>query len=688
MPETHPADITGTISLLYELALSAGQSLDLEANCDRFLRTLLARKNLAFGAIWLKADVLAGPREAGRPTGEYRLAHANPRFRVRETTLAADHPLIRRLAAEPFFSAAAGEAGFESLATEKGIAGGVFAVYALGSVGFLKVYSLTRKTAFPRVELNTLSQVLAKFAVSLEGCLAHRRLAHEIEERDRAENERRRLAMVVEQMEDCVIITDAAGVFRYVNPAFERVTGYSAGEVAGLTPRILKSGRHPPAFYETLWSTIRAGRPWHDRVINRLKNGDLATFDAIIVPTREDQGGPAGFVAVLRDVTRLIEIEQQYAEAQKMESIGRLAGGMAHDFNNTLTAILGFGSLLLETSGEDDPDRHALEQIVLAGERAANLTRQLLTFSRPPMAELHVLDLNALVLNACHLLRRSLGEDVELVTLLDEHSGSVRADASLINQVVTNLSLNARDAMPRGGRLTIRTVPAELDTAFCSDHPGISPGRHVLLSVHDTGTGMTEDIRRRAFEPFFTTKGTGKGTGLGLSVVYGIVRRLGGCIELDSRPEAGTEVRLWLPRTETRGDTLPVELEEKLVGGSETILVVEDEAMVRDLATRLLRSLGYSLLEAGSGEEALSLLDHYRDRLDLVLTDVVMPQMNGVDLMLRLRQVRPGLKVVYMSGFADDAFAERGLDLDPRRLIRKPFTKETLARTLRKVLDE
>jgi PAS domain S-box-containing protein len=687
MAERPDRDITETISLLYELALSTGQSLELEANCDRFLRTLLARKNLAFGSVWLTVEALDSAAVAGANPGDVRLVYANPRFRVRETHLPAGHPVFQRLAGQGFYSSAAGDPGFEDIVTEKGISGGVFAMYSLGTIGFLKLYSLTRRTAFPRVELNSLSQVIAKFAVSLEGCLAHRQLARQIEERDRAEGERRRLAMVVEQMEDCVIITDVAGVFRYVNPAFERVTGYSAAEVAGLTPRFLKSGRHPTEFFEAMWRTILAGWAWRDRIINKHKNGDLATFDIVIVPTRDEKGTTVGFVAVLRDITRLLEVEEQYAHAQKMESIGRLAGGIAHDFNNTLTAVLGFGSLLLEKIGEDDPNREALEQIMHAGERAANLTRQLLTFSRPPLAEMRVLDLNALVLGACHLLRRSLGEDVEMVTLLNENAGSVRADASLLNQIVMNLSLNARDAMRHGGVLTIRTAPAELDAEFCAGHAGVFPGPHILMAVRDTGTGMPEEVRRRAFEPFFTTKPAGKGTGLGLSVVYGIVRRLGGCIELESRPEAGTEVRLWLPRVEARVDTLPVELEEKVVGGNETLLVVEDEAMVRDLAAQFLRSLGYSVLESGGGEEALSLLRSYRDRLDLVLTDVVMPQMDGIELMLRLRQERPDLKVLYMSGFADNAFTERGLTLDPRRLIRKPFTKETLARKSRETLD-
>ncbi|MBU1694271.1 MAG: response regulator [Verrucomicrobia bacterium] len=687
MDEQHPSDITGAISLLYELALSTGHSLDLEANCDRFIRTLLARKNLAFGSVWLTVEALDDVNTGDTKPGDVQLAYANPHFRIRETRLPADHPLLRKLAGEEFFSATAGEPGFEDLVTEKGITGGVFAVYSLGTIGFLKLYSLTRRTAFPRVELNSLRQVIAKFAVSLEGCLAHRQLARKIEERDHAEGERRRLAMVVEQMADSVIITDTHGTIQYVNPAFEHWTGYSAGETAGLTPRLLKSGRHPPAFYEAMWKTLLAGETWRGQIVNRLKNGNLATCDTVIVPARDEKGAPTGFVAVLRDITRLLEVEEQYAHAQKMESIGRLTGGIAHDFNNTLTAVLGFSSLLLEKTGEDDPDRQNLEQIMMAGERAANLTRQLLTFSHPPLAEMRVLDLNALVVNACHLLRRSLGEDVDLVTLLDEHAGNVRADASLLNQIVMNLALNARDAMPRGGQLTIRTAPAELDQDFCARQGGLAPGSYVLLGVRDTGTGMSEEVRRRAFEPFFTTKSDGKGTGLGLSVVYGIAHRLGGCVELESRPEAGTEARFWLPRVEGRGDTLPVELEGKVVGGRETLLLVEDEAMVRDLATQLLRSLGYSVLEAGGGEEALALLRSYRDRLDLVLTDVVMPQMDGVELTLRMRQERPELKVLYMSGFADNAFAERGLILDPRQLIRKPFTRETLARKIREVLD-
>ena len=495
-----------------------------------------------------------------------------------------------------------------------------------------------------------------------------------------------RLRTLFDSARDFIFLKDRDLNYTHVNRACEELLQLPFEAIVGQNDAALFGSEHAEE-NRRLDLSVLQGNTERSTYARHIR-GKNVVIEMLKVPVRDDRGEVTAICGVGRDITAVRQLEEQLRQAQKLEAIGRLAGGIAHDFNNTLTAVLGFGSLLLETTPEDGPDRHAVEQIVLAGERAANLTRQLLTFSRPPMPEMRVMDLNALALNATHLLRRSLGEDVEVVTLLDEHTGSVRADVSLLNQIITNLALNARDAMPRGGRLCLRTAPVELDAAFCAEHAGLAPGPHILLSVRDTGTGMTEEVRRRAFEPFFTTKRTGKGTGLGLSVVYGIVRRLGGCVELDSRPDAGTEVRIWLPRVEARGDTLPVELEEKVVGGRETILVVEDEPMVRDLATRLLRSLGYSVLEVGGGEEALSLLRRYHDRLDLVLSDVVMPRMDGVELTLQLRQERPELQVLYMSGFADDAFAERGLNLDPRRLIRKPFTKETLARKLREILDD
>jgi two-component system, cell cycle sensor histidine kinase and response regulator CckA len=371
-----------------------------------------------------------------------------------------------------------------------------------------------------------------------------------------------------------------------------------------------------------------------------------------------------------------------------MESIGRLAGGIAHDFNNIMTAVLGFGSMILDQLGDNHPLQHAVEQIVSAGERATNLTRQLLTFSRRQITEVRILDLNAVVTEMYQLLRRALGEDVELITVLDDNPASIKADAGLLQQVIMNLAINARDAMPRGGQLTIQTQRVTLDDRFCRSRVDVRPGDYVLLSVRDTGSGMTKEVLDHMFEPFFTTKPKGKGTGLGLATVYGIVRQCGGHIEVESEPGVGTEVKVWMPRVATPEEAVPVELEARPERGSETILVVEDEDIVRDLTVRLLKSLGYKVLEASHGREALAVVDQCKSPIHLVLTDVVMPQMGGPELAERLQKIRPSVKLLYTSGFTESAVLERGVALGKVRLIQKPYSRETLAQRVRETLDE
>ncbi len=802
--------IIADVSVLYELSLSIGQSLDLEQNCQRFLKALMSRKNLGFAAVWLRAGQLWN---STRVSGDgYHVVYATPRFRVRETELPVDHPVIARLQGRDAYSLSASQPGFAEIVTEKDVDGGAFAVFALGSIGFLKLYSLARNSALTDEEMNQLTNVVSKFTVSLEGCIAHhnvlredaeRRQAQEallqseekyrnvverasdgiliiqddkviyvngrlakmagtsveellgapftrfihpadaqkvqdlyqrrvsgeavppvyeatlvdrsnrpilveinaglttfagrpadlvfirdISERTKFEAERLRLAMAVEQTADAVVITDTRGIIMYVNPAFERITGYLRGEVSGQNPRILKSGKQSASVYQSMWESLSQGEVWRGRFQNRRKDGSLFTCDTIITPIRDEKGGIINYVSVQRDVTRELQMEEQYLQAQKMESIGRLAGGIAHDFNNIMTAILGFGSMILDQLGDNHPLRHAMEQIVSAGERATNLTRQLLTFSRKQMVEVRILDVNAVIVEMNQLLRRALGEDIELVSLLDDDSSTIKADAGLLQQVIMNLAINARDAMPRGGQLVIHTGRAQLDEKFCRSRVNVKPGDYVLLALRDSGTGMPKDVLDHLFEPFFTTKPKGKGTGLGLATVYGIVKQCNGHIEVESEPGVGTEVKIWFPRVETPSDGVPVEIEEKIQSGTETILVVEDEEIVRDLTTRILKSLGYNVLQACHGKEALSLLDQYKDPIHLVLTDVVMPHMGGPEMVERLLQIRPDVKVLYTSGFTESTVVERGVAVGNLRLIQKPYTREILAQKVRQALDE
>jgi two-component system, cell cycle sensor histidine kinase and response regulator CckA len=404
----------------------------------------------------------------------------------------------------------------------------------------------------------------------------------------------------------------------------------------------------------------------------------------------DETGHAVRIVGTVQDVTERKQLQAQLVQAQKMEAIGRLAGGVAHDFNNILTAILGYSEVLLTQAGEDHPWREDLEEIRKAGERAAGLTRQLLAFSRKQVLAPEVIDLGAVVANVDKILRRVIGEDIELVTATEPGLAPVRADPGQIEQVILNLAVNARDAMPRGGKLTIETRNVEVEEAYAREHVPLIPGRYVMLSVSDTGTGMDRETRSHIFEPFFTTKERGKGTGLGLSMVYGIVKQSNGYVWVDSEPGKGTIFRIHLPPSDqpreavSEGERGPA---VERTGGGETIFLVEDEDSVRGLARAILQGHGYTVLDFASGEKALSSLARYPDPVHLLLTDVVMPNVGGPELAARVVALRPEVRIVYMSGYTDRTFTARdGGKLDAP-LIQKPFTPEALARRVREVLD-
>lgn len=387
------------------------------------------------------------------------------------------------------------------------------------------------------------------------------------------------------------------------------------------------------------------------------------------------------------DITERRQLEDQLRQSQKMEAVGRLAGGVAHDFNNLLTVISGYGDMIMRGLPPDDPLHGCIEEVLKAASRATSLTNQLLAFSRRQVIQPKVLDLNVLVANMDRMLRRVIGEHIELETVLTPGLGSVKADAGQLEQVVMNLAVNARDAMPEGGKLFIRT--GNVDVPHSSRlHADVRPGCYVRLTVADTGKGMDAEIMIHLFEPFYTSKATGKGTGLGLSTVYGIVKQSGGEIVVESEPGHGATFHIYLPRIAGERDAArPMRIQTAVRAGTETILLVEDEVGVRQLVREMLHRLGYTTLEAGSGAEALRIFEQYQGAIDLLLTDVIMPQMSGRELAARLRASRPSLKVLYMSGYTDDMLAHHGV-LEPNvYLLPKPFAPDELGAKLREVLD-
>jgi PAS domain S-box-containing protein len=513
-------------------------------------------------------------------------------------------------------------------------------------------------------------------------------LLSDITERKRAEAEHVRLVTAIEQSAEGVVITSTTGDIEYVNPAFSRITGYSREEALGQNPRILKSGKQDPALYQQLWATILNGQTWHGELINRRKDGSLYTEQMNITPVRDELGEVAHFIATKLDVSARKQLEQQFFQAQKMEAVGRLAGGVAHDFNNLLTIINGFAALLSEQTSAEDPRRGHLKEILMAGERAASLTRQLLAFSRRQVMEPRVLDLSSVLAEIEKMLRHLMGEDVELVTTLRPGLGRVKVDAGQIEQVIMNLAVNARDAMPKGGKLLIETSNVEVDEDYTRSHSNMISGKYVMMAVSDTGSGMNLDTQAHIFEPFFTTKEEGRGTGLGLATVYGIVKQSGGFIWVDSEPGRGSTFKIYFPQVEEVVPTTEsTEIRTMQANGSETILVVEDEAGVRSMVCEALMSHGYKVLEATGATQALMISRQHKDPIHLLLTDVVLPGTDGKRLALRLSALHSETKVLYMSGYTDDAIVRHGIMEGSMPFLQKPFGPNALLVKVREVLE-
>jgi PAS domain S-box-containing protein len=506
--------------------------------------------------------------------------------------------------------------------------------------------------------------------------------------RTRLDKERRQLSTAIEQTAESVIITDTKGTIVYANPTFERVTGYSRAEAIGQNPRLLSSGKQDADFYEKLWGTITAGKVWHGRFVNKKKDGTLYTEEATISPVRNENGDIVNYVGLQRDVTRELELEEQYRSSQRMEAVGQLTGGIAHDFNNLLTAINGFAELMQFRLSPEDPLQDLVDNILQSGQRAADLVSQLLAFSRKQIIEPKVLNLNTSVSEMSTMLQRIIGEDIELEVVLTPELWPVKADPARIEQVIVNLAVNARDAMPDGGRLLIEIGNIVLDDEYVANHMGTQPGKYILLAISDTGIGMTEEEKARIFEPFFTTKEVGKGTGLGLATVFGIVKQNGGNIWVYSEKGHGSTFKIYLPCADEPATTnSPAKVEVELPTGDETILLVEDDTGVRDLARQILQRQGYTLLEAKDGEEALELFARYSGPIHLLLTDVIMPGMNGKTLADQLLQSHSDLKTLFMSGYTDNAIVHHGVLNPDVTFLQKPFTSLILTHQVRTVLD-
>ena len=525
---------------------------------------------------------------------------------------------------------------------------------------------------------------------SLERTIRHA-LALHAEERQRWHAEaalrasEERFRALVENSSDTLMLLDAEGRISYLSPASGRHLGWSPEQMVGRSifdfvhlddrdqvgVRMAQTLSHP-------------GRTVTEHVRFCHADGTWRIMEGVGVNRLADPA-VAAIVVNVRDITERRRLEDQLRQAQKMEAVGQLAGGIAHDFNNLLTAILGYCHLMLDDIPEGDPLRLDLLEIQAAGDRAAALTRQLLAFSRRQMLQPQVVDINLLVTRLEKLLRRSISEDVELVTVLAPDLRAVTVDPASVEQILVNLAVNARDAMPTGGRLTIETANVDLDDTYAVAHVAITPGPYVMFAVSDTGQGMDAATRARVFEPFFTTKEQGKGSGLGLATVYGIVKQSGGYVWVYSEPDHGTSFKVYLPPAAAAA-TQPAANDAVAAPGWETVLLVEDEDAVRALAREVLRRHGYVVLEACHGVDALRVAERHADKIHLLVTDVVMPHMSGRKLAERLAEMRPGLKTLFMSGYTDHALLPE--DVTPgAEFLQKPFTPDVLARRVRRILE-
>ena len=522
---------------------------------------------------------------------------------------------------------------------------------------------------------------MSHLLMTVEQAVRKQRLAQALLDSDE------RYRFVTENIADAVFLLELDGRIALGNHRAEMITGYAQAELVGraffsLLPEA--GAREARARLSDVRVGVK-GSPFFEVELIQ-KDGARVLLEVHVTSVLKD-GQPVARLGVARDITERRYLEDQLRQAQKMEGIGRLAAGVAHDFNNLLTAIGGRCYLVLNALTSENPIRREIEIIQDAAERAAKLTHQLLAFSRKQILDPCVLDLNATVTGIEPLLRRMIREDIEIATALDSAAGRVKADAGQIEQVLLNLAVNASDAMPNGGWLTLATGNVTLDEAYARTHAEVEPGPYVMLSVSDTGHGMTAEVQAHIFEPFFTTKEVGKGTGLGLATVYGIAKQSGGHITVHSEPGHGAAFKLYLPRVEEApGTAEPARPTEITRRGSETVLLVEDDEPLRTLAREILSIQGYTVLDAISPSEALRLADVHPGPIHLLVTDVVMPQMNGRQVADHLLAARPGLKVLFMSGYTDAAIVEHGVLEPGTHFLQKPFTPDGLSRKVREAL--
>jgi len=506
------------------------------------------------------------------------------------------------------------------------------------------------------------------------------------EELRASEQALRKLYVAVEQSPAVIVITDAQGRIEFVNPRFTQVTGYTSDEAIGQNPRVLRGDTNIEVHRE-LWATISAGRVWEGEFHNRRKDGTYFWEHATISPIRDASGEITHYMALKEDITEKRSLEQQLRQSQKMEAVGTLAGGIAHDFNNILTAIIGYSTLLQIEVKSSGKTQEYIDSLMALVERAANLTRGLLAFSRNQVMTPRMFNLNEVVTTITRLISRLIGENIVVETQLSAQPLSIMADCGQIEQVLMNLATNARDAMPAGGTLTIMTDTATLEPGNALLTDSCQPGTYALVSITDSGEGMDEATTARIFEPFFTTKEQGKGTGLGLSILYGIIKQHHGLVSVTSNPGRGTTFKVYLPFAAPADETAVAKGAAPVIGGAETILLAEDDPMIRKVLKDVLEQFGYGVLEAVDGEEAVQIYRANASAISLAILDMIMPRKNGKEAYTAMAEIAPGMKTLFFSGYPADVIAQRSLLPEGAEFLQKPVSPMDLLGRIRRVLD-
>ena len=529
-------------------------------------------------------------------------------------------------------------------------------------------------------------QIRAKI-IPYEGGLARLASVRDIQAAKKAEDVQRRLATAITQAAEAILITDSEGTIQYVNPSLERISGFSAEELIGKNPRVFKSGEHDYLFYRELWDTIKSGAIWSGRLTNRRKDGKLYFEEATISPVKDNTGKIVSFVAVKRDVTEYLSLTRQLFQAQKLEAIGTLAGGIAHDFNNILQICLGYSQLLADDKSLPAGLRDDALNIYEASRRGADLVHRLLTFSKKKESKPEALDLNKRINEMKKMLTRTISKTISIELILSDDLAKIHADPTQIDQVIMNVVVNARDAMPEGGKLTVETANIFLSPEYAKTHLYVNPGPYVLLMLTDTGTGMDEQTMSRIFEPFYTTKEHGQGTGLGLSVVFGIVEQHGGFIRYYSEPGLGTTCKIYFPAMECESELPRADLKITPSGGTETVMVVDDEDQIIEYLSRALEKSGYSIIVARNGYEALEVFEKRREEISAIILDLVMPQMDGSQCLKELLKLDPGVKVIISSGFSANGKIRDVVKEGAKGFVVKPFDVAQILSLLRDIID-